>query len=229
MLSTAATRTASLVALAIGASMAIPARAAEPCPCKPEVWAETIAAFAKQDEKEAPPADGVLFVGSSSIRAWDLKKWFPNLPVINRGFGGSQLCDAAHYADELVVKYRPRVVVVYAGDNDIGGGKKPEQVHGDFSALVENIHNSLPEARIVYISIKPSVTRWEYANQIQRTNKLIAVDCEKEDDHLVFVDVWDAMLGEDGQPRKELLDVDGLHLNDAGYELWTKLLRPHLE
>ncbi len=228
MSNNAASPTGSLLTLALGASIATAALAAEPVPCKPEVWAEAIAAFAKQDEQEAPPADGVLFVGSSSIRLWDLKKSFPDLPTINRGFGGSQICDATHYADQLVVKHRPRVVVFYAGDNDIAAGKSAEQVHRDFLAFVEKVRKALPEVRIIFVSIKPSVARWKLADEIRKANALIREEASDEK-MLVFVDVWGEMLGDDGLPRKELLRDDGLHLSDAGYAVWTKLLRPHLE
>jgi lysophospholipase L1-like esterase len=219
-----------LWAVAIGASTAVAARAEEPSDCHPEVWRDAIAAFEKQDEKEAPPKEGIVFVGSSSIRGWELKESFPDLPVINRGFGGSQICDAVHYAEVLVIKHQPRVVVLYAGDNDISeGGKKPEQVHRDFRAFARKVRKALPKTRLVFISIKPSIARWKVADKMREANKLIAADCEKEDDGMVFVDVWGPMLGEDGRPRKELLQDDNLHLNAAGYELWTKLLRPHLE
>jgi len=225
-----ATSSISALLIAVGASTALAAGGGEPKGCRPEAWAEAIAAFEKQDAKEAPPKEGVLFVGSSSIRMWDLKKSFPDLPAINRGFGGSQICDSTHYADALVIKHQPRVVVLYAGDNDIAqGGKKAEQVYRDFREFVAKVHQALPETRVVFISIKPSIARWKVADKMQEANKLIAADCEKKDDNLVFVNVWDAMLGEGGRPRKELLLEDGLHLNDAGYELWTKLLRPHLE
>jgi len=159
---------------------------------------------------------------------WDLKKSFPDFPAINRGFGGSQICDAVHYADALVVKHRPRVVVFYAGDNDIAGGKSPEQVQRDFREFVDKVRKPLAEARIVFVSIKPSIARWKLADKIREANRLIREDVA-EDKQVVFVDVWGEMLGEDKMPRKELLRDDGLHLNEAGYEIWTKLVRPHLD
>jgi lysophospholipase L1-like esterase len=228
MRATSLTNRASALALAFGASMVSWAWAHDDHPrCRPEVWKDAIEAFEKQDSKEAPPKNGILFVGSSSIRMWELKKFFPDLPVINRGFGGSQICDSTHFADTLIVKHQPRVVVLYAGDNDIAAGKKAEEVHGDFRAFVEKVRKPLPETRIVFISIKPSVARWKLADKMRETNKLIEADCKKEEE-LVFVDVWEAML-DDGRPRKELLRDDGLHLTDDGYALWTKLLRPKLE
>lgn len=228
MLSSAATRTVSLLTLAIGASTAISAWAKEPIPCQPEVWEETIAAFEAADAKEPPPKQGVLFVGSSSIRMWDLKKSFPDLAVINRGFGGSQICHATHFVDRLIAPHNPRVVVFYAGDNDIAAGKSPEQVHDDFRAFVAAVRKSLPKTPIVFIAIKPSIARWKLAEEIKAANKLIAADCVK-DETLEFVNVWPGMLGEDGMPRAELLRDDKLHMTPAGYAVWTELLLPHLE
>jgi lysophospholipase L1-like esterase len=214
---------------ALGASMAVPTLAGgdKNANCRPEVWKDAIEAFEKQDARNPPHKQGILFVGSSSIRMWDLKKSFPDLPVINRGFGGSQICDATHYAEQLVIKHQPRVVVLYAGDNDIAAGKKSHQVQHDFREFVKMVQKGLPDTRIVFISIKPSVARWKLAEKMRKANGLIKSDCKK-DEKLVFVDVWEAML-EGGRPRKDLLRDDGLHMNDDGYAIWTKLVRPKLE
>jgi lysophospholipase L1-like esterase len=119
------------------------------------------------------------------------------------------------------------VVVFYAGDNDVASGKSAGQVHVDFRAFVAKVRESLPETPIVFISIKPSIARWKLRGVMQEANALIAADCEA-DDTLEFVDVWPAMLSEDGEPRKDVFREDGLHMNDAGYKLWVDLLRPIL-
>lgn len=190
-------------------------------------WEAQIQAFEAQDRKQAPPRQGVVFIGSSSIRLWDLGKSFPDLPAINRGFGGSQLADAARYVDRIVAPYAPRVVVLYAGDNDIAAGKSPEQVAADYRAFVQRVHAALPAARIVYLAIKPSLARWKLVDKMRRANGLIRA-AAREDRRLVFVDVDPPMLDANGKPRPELFKPDGLHLNDEGYKLWAELLRPHL-
>jgi lysophospholipase L1-like esterase len=225
-------RTAQIVLLALVAtkcaSYSAGAAEATLSPCKPEVWQKAIDKFGASDAKTPPPKDAVLFVGSSSIVAWDLKKSFPEITTINRGFGGSQLCHSVHFADELAVKHKPRQVVLYAGDNDIKAGKTAEQVHGDFRAFVAKVRKGLPKTPIVYIAIKPSIARWNLRETMQAANRLIAADCEK-DESLQFVDVWQPMLGDDGRPRPELFRNDGLHLNAAGYQVWNDLVRPLLE
>jgi lysophospholipase L1-like esterase len=217
-----------LICLLLGASMAATARAKEPKPCKPEVWADAIAKFEEEDKKMPPPKQGVLFLGSSSIRLWDVKKSFPEMLVVNRGFGGSQICDSTHYADRLVNIHEPRLVVFYAGDNDIAGGKSPEQVRDDFREFVEKVRGPQPDLPILFVAIKPSIARWKLADEIKEANRLIKDDLE-ELGNITYVDVWPAMLDEKGEPRKELFADDGLHLNKKGYEVWTELVTPLVE
>ena len=190
-------------------------------------WEKAISAFEEQDEKSLPPKGAVLFVGSSSIRMWNVEKSFPDHTVINRGFGGSQIADSTHFADRIIVKHEPKTIVFYAGDNDIARGKTPERVAADFQSFANLIHQKLPKTKIVYIGVKPSIARWKLADTMQRANKLIKVLCEK-DKRLVFVDVFPPMLGDDGKPRAELFIKDGLHLSEKGYAVWTEQVLPHL-
>ena len=190
--------------------------------CEP--W---IRKFEARVQKQMPPADGILFLGSSSIVGWDVEKYFPDLPVYNRGFGGSQIIDSVHFAERIVVPYRPKTIVFYAGDNDLAAGKSPDQVAADYRTFVSKVHAALPKTRIVYIAVKPSIRRWHLIDKIRAANALILAETAK-DARLRFVDIDDPMLGDDGKPRKELFKSDGLHLNPSGYELWTSLVRPHL-
>lgn len=191
-------------------------------------WEKEIAAFEKQDGEKAPPRNAVLFVGSSSIRLWDVARSFQGMDVINRGFGGSQVADAAHFAPRLVSKHQPRVVVFYAGDNDIAAGRKPQQVLEDFQSFVRAVRKDLPQTRILFVSIKPSPRRWSLQDEMTRANALVEAFCKREH-NLAYVDVVKPMLGADGKPRPELFVKDGLHLNADGYSLWTKLVQPHLK
>lgn len=193
----------------------------------PKRWEKAITAFERQDRQSPPPPGAVLFVGSSSIRRWKLATSFPDLKTINRGFGGSHLSDSVHYADRIVLKYKPRVVVLYAGDNDVAAGKSPQRVAADFARFVKVVHAALPRTRIAFIAIKPSLRRWKLAGTMKQANRLIAEQCRK-DDRLKYVDVFGPMLGKDGKPRPELFVKDGLHLTAAGYRLWASILRPYL-
>jgi lysophospholipase L1-like esterase len=191
-------------------------------------WAKEMAAFEEQDRKSPPAPGGIVFVGSSSIRLWDLARAFPGLPVLNRGFGGSQIVDSVAHVDLLVIKHKPKTVVFYAGDNDIAGGKTPDAVLADYKAFVERVRRALPDTRIVFIGIKPSIQRWALIDKVRQANALVR-KFAAGDNRLGFVDVDGPMLGWDEAPRKDLLIEDGLHLTPKGYELWTVLVRPFIE
>lgn len=191
-------------------------------------WEAEIQAFEAEDEANPPPAHAILFIGSSSIRLWKtLTSDFDGIPVINRGFGGSQMSDSLAFADRIVLPYRPKQIVVYAGENDLAAGKGPEQVLKDFQVFVMKVWAALPETRIAYISMKPSPSRWRLADQIRTGNRLIA-EFTRSNSSLQFIDVFNPMLGSDGKPREELFVKDQLHLNRTGYELWAAAVRPHL-
>lgn len=186
-------------------------------------WEPAIAAFEKQDAENPPPKNGVLFVGSSSIRLWNLERSFPGRGFINRGFGGSEIADSNHFADRLILKHEPKVVVLYAGDNDLAKMKSPEQVAEDFATFAKAIHARLPKTRILYIAIKPSIRRWNLIDNVRSANAKIAAQCAA-DDRLEFVDIAAPMLNDEGMPRPELFVKDGLHLSEEGYKLWTELV-----
>jgi lysophospholipase L1-like esterase len=191
------------------------------------VWEPAIAAFEASDRSSPPPSGEIVFVGSSSIRLWDADRYFPDLTIINRGFGGSQLSDAVRYAERIVIPYKPRIVVVYAGDNDIYAGATSEEVVISFEQFVRTVRAKLPDVRIIFIGIKPSLQRWDVIERMRVVNEMIRAYAG-HDDNVAFVDVDQAMLGWDEKPRGELFVADGLHLTPAGYELWAALLRPLL-
>ena len=191
------------------------------------IWEADIAAFEARDRESPPPEGEIVFIGSSSIRLWDTQKYFPDLKIINRGFGGSRLSDAVRYAERVVIPYKPRLVVVYAGDNDIYGGATSEAVAISFEQFVRILRSKLPEVRVVFIGIKPSLQRWAVIERMRTANEMIRAFAE-HDDRVAFVDIDNAMLGWNEQPRPELFVPDGLHLTDEGYQIWTTLLRPLL-
>lgn len=193
-------------------------------------WQSSLDAFAAADRERAPEPGGVLFVGSSTIRLWtDLRQDFRDLPVvINRGFGGSTMADCNGLARRLVVQYRPRHVVVYAGDNDLAEGRSPAQVLESFRAFVAAVRTALPETRISYVSIKPSPLRSALLPQVREANALLAAYVRGVP-HSDYIDIFTPMLGADGQPRAELYGPDRLHMNAAGYDLWQAVIAPHLQ
>ena len=192
-------------------------------------WEKAIQAFEASDKTNPPPRDAILMIGSSSIVKWtNAAAQFPDHRLINRGFGGSHLSDSVAFVERIVVPYQPKLVLLYAGDNDIAAGKTPEQVFADFKAFVAIVQAALPQTRIAFISIKPSPSRMKLIQSIKTTNRLIR-DFIAESPKLIYVDVFNPMLGADDQPRAELFVADQLHLNNAGYKLWAGIVRPVLE
>jgi lysophospholipase L1-like esterase len=185
-----------------------------------------IAKFEASDRAAPPAPGGIVFVGSSSIRRWEtLAADFPGLPVLNRGFGGSTLYEVAHYAPRIVLPYRPRLVVLYAGDNDIPMGRTPAQVADDYRAFVSIVRSALPTTRIVFVSVKPAPSRWAYQSSVRETNRLVRA-ITAADPLQSFVDVFTPMLGSDGRPRAELFVSDSLHMTPQGYVIWRRQLAP---
>lgn len=191
-------------------------------------WQKEIFAFAEQDTKKAPPANPIIFTGSSSIKRWaSLADDFPGLPVMNHGFGGSEAFDSFNYADLTVIQYKPKQVVMYAGSNDISAGKTPERVLADIKAFVAKVHAELPDCRISYVSNAPNPKRWAIVDQMRELNRLAEAFCQT-DKRLEYINTHDAMLGTDGKPLPDIFVEDQLHMNPKGYAIWTKIIAPHL-
>jgi len=194
----------------------------------PETWEAEIDALTANDATQPPAPGGVVFVGSSSIRLWTtLAEDFPGVTVINRGFGGSELADSLFYFDRIVAPYRPRVVVLYAGDNDINAGKSAETVLGDFLEFRARLRAALPDTRLVFLAIKESPARAEKRSEMRRANHMIAGACWR-DPLCRFADVASTLMAPDGSFRTELFEADNLHINRAGYVAWTAVLAPLL-
>jgi lysophospholipase L1-like esterase len=221
------TRRDVLIALAVGSMAFAKAEGRQP-KADQDRWAKEIAAFAADDEARPFAPGGIVFVGSSSIRLWNLGMAFPGRRVLNRGFGGTQIQDSVQHVERLVLRHAPATVIFYAGDNDLSAGRTPQQVLADFQAFVGRVHAVLPETRIAFIGIKPSLARWALIEKVREANRLVRDACDR-DDRLGFIDVDAPMLGWDGKPRADLFIKDGLHLSAKGYALWNVLVAPFLD
>lgn len=214
----------------VGSSSGAPPRqaAARPAPQGFDRWEPEIAAYEAADRANPPAKRGVLFIGSSTIRLWKtLATDFPRQRVINRGFGGSEIVDATHFAERIIFPYEPKQIFLRSGGNDIHNGRLPEEVAADFEQFVQTVHSRLPKTEIVYIAVNPAPVRWGENDKCQALNSLIrerAVHLPR----VSFVDAYDVTLGTDGQARPELFVDDRLHLNAAGYELLAERVRPYV-
>lgn len=211
-------------ALVAALSIAARAQPAAPSP-DPTRFEKDIAAFEAEDAASPPPSRPVVFVGSSSIRYWDVAKAFPALATLRRGYGGSHVTDTLHYLDRLVVRYQPSLVVFYAGDADVAAGKTAPQIADDTTRLVARLHDQLPMTPVVVIGTKPSPLHWSHIETIRDANRRVRAALAT-DARARFVDVEAALLGPDGRPRPDFYAENRLNLNDQGYAAWTAAVGP---
>lgn len=190
-------------------------------------FASEMYTFYVQDAHTPPEACRTVFIGSSSIRFWlSLDEDFPDVDPLNRGFGGSQISHAIGYFDRLLTPHAPKEIVFYSGENDLNAGLTPEQVLSRFQTFLELKTSRLGDAPVYFLSIKPSYARWAQWSAQQRANQLIAAYAETRTD-LHFIDVSSPMIDESGAP-KPIFISDQLHMNPAGYAIWTGVLGPIL-
>ena len=190
-------------------------------------WEDVVTAWEAEDRAAPPPEGAVVFIGSSSIVRWDtIDADMAPLTLINRGFGGSFMQDALHYVDRIVTNYKPRAVVLYEGDNDLGRAQvSPGELLEKFKSFVDSVHAVLPETRIYFIAIKPSVSRWNNWALMNDANQLVIAEIET-DDRLTYIDVATPMLGPNqGRPPEDLFVRDMLHMTPKGYAIWTDVVR----
>jgi hypothetical protein len=194
----------------------------------PRRFEQDIAAFEAEDRASPPAPGSTLFVGSSSIRYWDVAKAFPARRAIKRGFGGSHVSDNIYFADRIIFPYKPALIVFYAGDADVAANKTADEIAADCKALIAAIHARLPGTPTVIIGTKPSPAHWKHIDTIRRANALVMAFVAK-DPLVVYADVEQALIGPDGQPRANLYAENGLNLNERGYAAWTDAVRPAIE
>ena len=191
-------------------------------------WEKEVAAYEEADRKSPPPKGAILFIGSSTIRLWKtLGEDYPDLKVINRGFGGTEIVDSTHFADRLIFPHEPKQVFLRAGGNDIHNGRTPRQAAHDFAEFVSVVHKRLPKTEILYISVSPAPSRWGETDKYRELNRLIR-EMALEMPRVGFVDTFDMVLWPDGGARHELFVKDRLHFSPEGYSLLRERVRPFL-
>lgn len=191
-------------------------------------WEADMARFAAEDAASPPPERPIVFTGSSSVRMWTtLARDFPEVPVLNRGFGGSQVRDSVWYAEQIALRYQPRQVVFYAGDNDTFDGRSAQQVLADTQAFVARIQGTLPGTQVALLGIKPSPSRVHLLS-VQRDANDALRRWAATQRNVAYIDVFTPMLDEAGHPRDALFLTDQLHMNADGYALWRALIGPYL-
>ncbi len=188
-----------------------------------------IKAFEKQDSLSMPETGQVLLVGSSTFRLWTTSKEdLADYPTINRGFGGSQISDVNFYFDRIVSKYQPKMILLYAGDNDLAAGESPESIFDDFKIFADKVRNQLPKTKIAFCSIRPSIARTNLRDKQQAVNQLIRDYC-KSNKKLQFINFYNDFFLPNGDIMPDIFVSDQLHLNKKGYEIWAATTRKFLK
>ena len=218
--------TASLALFLLTGSVA---RCADPPAHDFSKWEKDIAAFEQADAAHPPPQGALLFIGSSNIRMWKtLAQDLPGHAVINRGFGGSEIADATHFAPRIVYPCKPKAVYLRSGVNDLWNGKSVDQVVEDFKAFDAALAKHLPETDLIFVSINPSIARWKQADATREMNRRIAEHL-RDRPRRRYVETYDMVLGPDGLPRPELFVADKLHLSEEGYRLLAERVARDVE
>lgn len=175
-----------------------------------------------------PYTPETILYGSSSIRLWEgMQEDLKPLRPINLGFGGSTLAACVWFFDRIMAPYAPRNIVCYAGENDLGDGRTAEEVYIFFRQFQACLQKRFPEVPMTFISIKPTIARWNLEKQVRYANQLIKEEIEKTNGKQHYLDIFDRMLNANGQPVKELYEADGIHLSRKGYLLWKEVLLNH--
>lgn len=195
----------------------------------PLIFTEEVNNYLTKDKKVPVAKYGVVITGSSSVRFWQpqIHDDFTKINVIARGFGGSNMNDLLYFSKELITQYKPRAVAIYEGDNDIAQGIQPNVILQKFIALIKKIKQKLPDIRVYFISIKPSIARESMWPRMVETNLLIQKECEIEI-NCTYIDVSSKLLRK-GLPKQGIYIADGLHLNKKGYQLWSSSIVPVIE
>lgn len=187
-----------------------------------------IRAFEKQDSLNMPAKGQILLVGSSTFRFWTTSvEDLVDYPTINRGFGGSQMSDVNFYFDRIVANYEPKFILVYEGDNDLAAGESPESIFEDFMIFVKKVKTQLPNTKVGYCSIRPSIARTNIREKQIEVNRLISNFCKKNKE-FYFMDMYKEYFLPNGELMPDVFVSDKLHLNKKGYEIWTKATRKFL-
>ena len=169
----------------------------------------------------------VIFYGSSSVRMWGtLNEDFPGMKVTNLGFGGSTLAACVWFFERIMTPYKPKALVIYAGDNDLGDGRHPEEIFIFFQQLMVKSKILFGDLPCFFISLKPSLARWHMVDQFKYTNNLIESEIIKYDGNWKFIDIFKKMLDKSGKPNLDLFMEDGLHMSEKGYKLWKDIVFP---
>lgn len=200
------------------------------CKVAEKPFAQEMQNLKAQDAQLVTKKDIVLFIGSSTFTLWkDVQKDMDNTNIVNRAFGGSTLVDVYNYRKQVAFDYQPKQIVIYCGENDIASSTQVtgEEVEKRFEKLYTSLRQHYPAIPILYMSMKPSPSRWEMKDRFMKGNQLIQ-QYLKDKPNTQYIDIWSKLLDSNGNLRPKLYLEDNLHLNHQGYMIIVGNLKPYV-
>ena len=218
-----------ITAIALCGILAVSASSLAQRGTDPGIWDEAMRRFAEMDRRDPPEQGSIVLTGSSSIARWNdqAADALAPLTVIPRGFGGSVMNDVLFHLDQVALKYRPRAIVIYEGDNDTAYGIPKDEILFGLKKIITRVHEALPETRIYVMAVKPSTLRVDVWNDAQQVNAAYQ-EVAKSDPLVFFIDSASPFLREDGKVMTDIFVEDGLHLNVTGNLIWGSIIRAAL-
>lgn len=195
----------------------------------PARWEEAMLAFDAMDAIRPPPANAIVLTGSSSIARWNdqAAAALAPLTIIPRGFGGSTMEDLLFHLERVALRYQPRAILIYEGDNDTASKVPVFAILNQFREVLARIHDTLPETRIYILAVKPSILRaeiWDMAQRVNAGYRGIAA----QDPLVHYIDTATPFLKTDGTVMDDIFIEDNLHFNDLGNLIWGATIRAGL-
>jgi lysophospholipase L1-like esterase len=169
------------------------------------------------------PAD-VVMLGDSLTQEGSWHRYFPGVTVINRGVGGNTTQDVVDRLD-TVFPFRPRLLFVLVGINDLNASRPRERTLADYETLLIRLRTRLPATAIFVQSVLPVNGQWPLASNDDVRALNVGIQALADRYGATFVPLGDRFV--DGQGELEArLSPDGLHLNEHGYQRWCSVIEP---
>lgn len=171
-----------------------------------------------------------VFLGDSLTEGFDLKKYFSDTKLVNRGVSGDMTVHALYRLNEII-KARPARIYLLIGINDILQGVDLKVLLSNYLQIIIRITNEDQNCKIIIQSILPvNETRLPGISglniDIYKFNNLLRKYCSEN--KLRFIDLHSDFLNNQGE-MDTVYTFDGIHLSDAGYANWTEIIKKHFQ
>lgn len=195
-----------------------------------EDFAPEIQAFEAMDKEMAPKKGGILFVGTTAIRSCvNIAERFTGYSITQRGLTDSETSNILHFAEKIITPYRPSILFIYDGEDDIVNGKTPEVAYAEFVKLAKFVSEKLPETKVCFISVQPSPGRAAFQKSFEAYNSKVRLYITQQACDWTYLDISTPLLNADGSAKESLFESDKITLNTNGYDVWEQAIKTYLE